>query len=64
VITAEIVIAGRRSGYIDGLSSGLAGAYRTIESALDQALRAKARGISGLQLGTALRTERHDQASQ
>jgi hypothetical protein len=62
VITAEIVITGCRSRSINGLSSGLARAKRTIESALDQTLRAKSRGIACFELGTALRTERHNPA--
>ncbi len=59
VITAEVVITvcdGRR---IDGLSSGFVRANRTIESALDQTLRAQSRGTTGIQFRSALRAIWH-----
>jgi hypothetical protein len=44
---------------MDGLSSGLVGANRTIESALDQTLRAQSRRITGTQFLSALRAVWH-----
>src|SRR5208283_2104712 len=58
----EFVITSWNSGGVNSLSSELVRANRTIESALDQTFRAHAGGISALQFGTALRTERHNPA--
>ena len=59
LITAEVVITGCRCRCIDGLSSGFVRANRTVESALDQTLRAQSRGIVGIQFRSALRTIWH-----
>ena len=59
LISAEVVISGCRCGCIDGLSSGSIRPNRTVESALDQAIRAQASGISGTQLRAAMRTIWH-----
>jgi hypothetical protein len=48
LITAELVITGCARRRIDGLGSGFVRANRTIESALDQTLRAQSRGITGI----------------
>ena len=59
MITAEVVITGCRCRCIDGLSSGFVRAKRTVESALDQTLRAQSRGITGTQFRSALRAVWH-----
>jgi hypothetical protein len=58
-IKAEVVITGCRPRTIDGLSSKIVRANRTIESALDQTLRAQSRGIIGTQFCFALRAVWH-----
>ncbi len=59
MISAEVVITGCRGRCSDGLSSGFVRANRTIESALDQTLRAQSRGTIGIQFGSALRAVWH-----
>ena len=54
-IQPQIVITGFRCRCIDGLSAGIFPSERTIESALDQTLRAQSRGIVGRQFRSALR---------
>jgi hypothetical protein len=59
VITAEVVITSCCGPRIDGLSSEFVRANRTLEGALDQALRAESRGIAGTQPRSAFRAIWH-----
>ena len=53
MISAEVVISSHFR-WIDRLDCGIASAYRTVEGALDQALRTQSRGIIGIQFRSAL----------
>lgn len=58
MVSAEVVIAGGHKTSIDRLSCGFA-PERTIESSLDQTLRAQSGGIAGIQFLSALRAVCH-----
>ncbi|MGD0365730.1 MAG: hypothetical protein ABSC93_33010, partial [Bryobacteraceae bacterium] len=59
VISDKVLISGYRGSRVDALSSRCVRTKRTIESALDQALRAQSRGIAGTQLLSALMAACH-----
>jgi hypothetical protein len=58
-ITAEVIFTGSRYYRIDGLTSGLVRAERTIESTEDETLRAQSGGITGARFLSALRAVCH-----
>jgi hypothetical protein len=59
VITAQVVFTNCRCRWIEGLSFEFYRASRTIESALDQTIRAQSRGIAGTQFLSALKAVWH-----
>jgi hypothetical protein len=59
VISAEVVITGWSSRGVNSLSPELVRADGTVESALDQTLRAQSRGITETQFLSALRAVWH-----
>jgi len=59
MISDKIIVSSYRGSCMDGLSLGCIHTQRTIESALDQTLRAQSHGIAGIKFRVALGTVRH-----
>jgi hypothetical protein len=59
MISAEVVVTAAPVYRVDRLSTGFAGANRTLECAQNQTLRAQSGGIAGTQLLPALRAGWH-----